>query len=79
SQRRLVELGVLLANASTAEEAAGLARPAGLAVDAITLFKSLGLGVEDVAVAAHVYKLARERGLGENAHLFDKGFSTLTP
>jgi len=30
----------------------------------ITLFKSLGLGVEDVAVGVEVLKLARERGLG---------------
>jgi alanine dehydrogenase len=31
----------------------------------ITLFKSLGLALEDMAVAEHVYKLARERGIGE--------------
>lgn len=31
----------------------------------ITLFKSLGLALEDVAVAGLVYTLARERGLGE--------------
>ncbi len=31
----------------------------------ITLFKSLGLALEDIAVAEHVYKLARERGGGE--------------
>lgn len=31
----------------------------------ITLFKSLGLALEDIAVAAHVYKLAREQGVGE--------------
>ncbi len=31
----------------------------------ITLFKSLGLALEDIAVAAHVYTLARERGVGE--------------
>ncbi len=31
----------------------------------ITLFKSLGLALEDIAVAAHVYKLAHERGVGE--------------
>jgi ornithine cyclodeaminase/alanine dehydrogenase-like protein (mu-crystallin family) len=30
----------------------------------ITLFKSLGIGLEDVAVAKHVYDLAREQGLG---------------
>jgi ornithine cyclodeaminase/alanine dehydrogenase-like protein (mu-crystallin family) len=32
---------------------------------AITLFKSNGLGVEDVAAAAYVYERARARGLGE--------------
>ncbi|HEY7354835.1 MAG TPA: ornithine cyclodeaminase family protein [Ktedonobacterales bacterium] len=31
----------------------------------ITLFKSLGLALEDIAVAEHIYKLARERGVGE--------------
>ncbi len=31
----------------------------------ITLFKSLGLALEDIAVAARVYTLARERGIGE--------------
>jgi ornithine cyclodeaminase/alanine dehydrogenase-like protein (mu-crystallin family) len=30
----------------------------------ITLFKSLGIGLEDVTVAKHVYDLAREQGLG---------------
>ena len=30
----------------------------------ITFFKSLGMAVEDVAAAKHVYRLARERGLG---------------
>jgi ornithine cyclodeaminase/alanine dehydrogenase-like protein (mu-crystallin family) len=31
----------------------------------ITLFKSLGLALEDIAVAERVYTLARERGVGE--------------
>lgn len=31
----------------------------------ITLFKSLGIAIEDVAVGAGVYKLAREAGLGQ--------------
>jgi ornithine cyclodeaminase/alanine dehydrogenase-like protein (mu-crystallin family) len=30
----------------------------------ITLFKSLGLGVEDVASAHHIYQKALEKGLG---------------
>ena len=36
---------------------------------AITLFKSLGIGLEDVAVAGWVYALARERGLGQDIEL----------
>jgi ornithine cyclodeaminase/alanine dehydrogenase-like protein (mu-crystallin family) len=32
----------------------------------VTLFKSLGLGIEDVAVAARVYALAREQGVGRD-------------
>lgn len=30
----------------------------------ITLFKSLGIAMEDIAVAAHLYSLAKERGVG---------------
>jgi len=33
--------------------------------DAITLFKSVGLGLEDVALAAEILKRAREQGVGE--------------
>jgi alanine dehydrogenase len=33
--------------------------------DEVTLFKSLGIGLEDVAVAGHVYELARAQGIGE--------------
>ena len=36
---------------------------------AITLFKSLGIGLEDVAVAGWVYAQARERGLGQEIDL----------
>jgi ornithine cyclodeaminase/alanine dehydrogenase-like protein (mu-crystallin family) len=32
--------------------------------DDITLFKSLGIAVEDIAVAAHVYKVAKGAGMG---------------
>ena len=32
--------------------------------DEITLFKSLGMAVEDVATAKHMYRLALERGMG---------------
>ena len=31
----------------------------------ITLYKGLGIALEDLATAAHVYTMARERGLGE--------------
>jgi ornithine cyclodeaminase/alanine dehydrogenase-like protein (mu-crystallin family) len=31
----------------------------------ITLFKSIGIAIEDIAVAAHVYELAKARGLGQ--------------
>lgn len=41
------------------------ATPGRTAPDEITLFKSLGLGIEDVTVAKHVYELARQQGLGE--------------
>jgi ornithine cyclodeaminase/alanine dehydrogenase-like protein (mu-crystallin family) len=40
------------------------------APDSITLFKSLGLGLEDVAVAARVHALARQQGIGEEIALF---------
>jgi ornithine cyclodeaminase/alanine dehydrogenase-like protein (mu-crystallin family) len=30
----------------------------------ITLFDSTGVGIQDVAAAAHAYEIARERGLG---------------
>jgi ornithine cyclodeaminase/alanine dehydrogenase-like protein (mu-crystallin family) len=33
--------------------------------DDITLFKSLGIAIEDIAVAAHIYELAKSRGVGQ--------------
>ncbi len=36
----------------------------------ITLFESQGIALEDVAVAAHVYQLARERGAGRELPMF---------
>ncbi len=56
---RIVELGAIVAGKT-------LGRPSG---DAITLFKSLGIGAEDIATAAYVYKLATERGLGQEITL----------
>ncbi len=35
----------------------------------ITLFKSVGLAVQDVALALHVYNLARQRGVGRKINL----------
>jgi ornithine cyclodeaminase/alanine dehydrogenase-like protein (mu-crystallin family) len=32
--------------------------------DDVTLFKSLGLGVEDIALAVKVVELAKQQGLG---------------
>jgi alanine dehydrogenase len=51
---RAVELGAIVSGST----------PGRNAPDEITFFKSLGIGLEDVAVAGHVYQLARERGLG---------------
>jgi alanine dehydrogenase len=39
--------------------------PGRTAPDEVTLFKSLGLAIEDVTVARHVYELARQQGLGQ--------------
>jgi alanine dehydrogenase len=52
---RAVELGGVVAGTADA-------RPSDTA---ITLFKSLGIALEDVAVAGHVYALARAQGLGQ--------------
>lgn len=51
---RVVELGAVVSGST----------PGRHTPDEITFFKSLGIGLEDVAVAGHVYQLARERGLG---------------
>ena len=37
--------------------------------DEITLYKGVGIALEDVATAAHVYALARERSVGEEINL----------
>lgn len=39
--------------------------------DQITLFKSVGVAIEDVAVAAWVYQEARKKGLGTDVNLQD--------
>ena len=51
---RAVELGAIISGRT----------PGRNTPDEITFFKSLGIGLEDVAVAGRVYELARERGLG---------------
>lgn len=53
---RAVELGSIVAGET----------PGRTADAQITLFKSLGIGIEDVATAGRVYELARERGLGQH-------------
>lgn len=40
--------------------------------DQITLFESLGIGLEDVAAAMRVYERARERGIGQEIELFSE-------
>lgn len=50
--------------ASIGEIAAGN-KPGRLFPDEITLFKSVGLAVEDVATAGHVYKLAKAAAVGK--------------
>jgi ornithine cyclodeaminase/alanine dehydrogenase-like protein (mu-crystallin family) len=59
SAGRLVELGQIVAG-----KVAG--RPDR---EAITLFKSLGIGAEDVVTAAYIYQQARERGVGQELPL----------
>ncbi|MDE2972574.1 MAG: hypothetical protein OXU35_09740 [Acidobacteriota bacterium] len=41
--------------------------------DDITLFKSVGVAIEDVACAAFVYDEAQKRGLGQPMRLQDAG------
>ncbi len=50
----LTELGEVVAGTKPGRETEGQ----------ITLFKSLGVAIEDVAVAARLYRLAREKGVG---------------
>jgi alanine dehydrogenase len=41
--------------------------------EAVTLFKSNGIALEDIAVALPVYNRARERGVGEEINLWGEG------
>lgn len=56
---RAVELGHVVAGET----------PGRTAPDDITLFKSLGIALEDIAVAGHVYALAQEQGRGDEINL----------
>jgi ornithine cyclodeaminase/alanine dehydrogenase-like protein (mu-crystallin family) len=40
-------------------------RPGRTSTDQITIFKSNGLAVEDIAVAGYIYEEALRRGLGQ--------------
>ena len=51
-----------------AEIVSGEARQRDLPED-ITLYKGLGIALEDVVTAAHVYNLARKQGMGEEIDL----------
>jgi alanine dehydrogenase len=55
-------------HANLGQIVAGL-MPGRESADEITLFKSIGLAVEDVATAVHVYKLALRRGIGTQVNL----------
>ena len=39
-------------------------RPGRTSPDEITIFKSLGLAIEDLAAAEHVYRKAQQQGVG---------------
>jgi ornithine cyclodeaminase/alanine dehydrogenase-like protein (mu-crystallin family) len=51
---RIVELGDMVTGKTSGRRSG----------EDITLFKSLGIAVEDIAVAAHVYKIAKGAGMG---------------
>lgn len=51
---QLIELGEVMAGA----------RPGRLASDEVTLFESQGMGIQDLALAARVFRIACERGMG---------------
>jgi ornithine cyclodeaminase len=55
----VVEIGELVAGTATGREAG----------DEITLYKSVGVGVQDAAAAALVLAAARERGAGQTVEL----------
>jgi ornithine cyclodeaminase/alanine dehydrogenase-like protein (mu-crystallin family) len=50
-------------------EVIGGRRPVRVAPDEITLYKGLGIALEDIATAAHVYNLACQHGIGEQLEL----------
>lgn len=36
----------------------------------ITLFKSVGIAIEDIAIASHIYKIAKENKIGKNIDIY---------
>ncbi|HEX8982727.1 MAG TPA: ornithine cyclodeaminase family protein [Ktedonobacterales bacterium] len=85
AQQATIEAGDLLIPEHEGHFSVGEAKSKGLLVElgqivagnvagrpdesAITLFKSLGIGAEDIVVAAHIYKQAMERGMGQEITL----------
>jgi len=66
AERGVVDWGKLTELAEVvAEPSRGRGGP-----DEITLFESLGLGLEDVTVAMRVYERARAAGVGQEVELF---------
>jgi len=50
-------------------EVVGAHGPQRDSLENITLYKGLGIALEDITTAAHIYKLAREHGLGKELHI----------
>ena len=50
-------------------EVVGAHGPQRDSLENITLYKGLGIALEDITTAAHIYKLAREHGLGQELHI----------
>ena len=50
-------------------EVVGRQGPQRESMENITLYKGLGIALEDIAVAAHIWKLAQKQGVGEQLQL----------
>jgi ornithine cyclodeaminase len=66
-----IELGVVTAGCIAAEIGEVLAgtRPGRTTADEITVYKSLGIAAQDLAVASHAFRLAEAQDLGTTIHL----------